>query len=79
MERYYKKKKFTYQIVTNDYETVGLELGSFKEAESILKGVLKDENYLQELCPDTDISTIEYLAIEVIESWDVQRRHIGRI
>lgn len=69
MERYFKKKKFTYQIVTDTGETVGLELDSLTVAENILEGILSSNDYLHELCPDTDINTIKYLTIDVYEYW----------
>lgn len=67
--RFYKKKKYTYQIVTNSGETVGLPLDNFKVAENILDAILNDEMYLADLCPDTDIQTIKYLTIEVYEEF----------
>ena len=70
MNRFYKKKKYTYQIVTNSGETVGLPLDNFQEAENILMSILDDEDYLAELCPDTNIETIKYLTIEICEEFN---------
>lgn len=68
--RFYKKKKFTYQIVTDSGETLGLPVDTLKVAENILMGILDDEEYLAELCPDTNIETIKYLTIDVYEEYE---------
>lgn len=68
MERIHVKKKYEYQIITDIGETVGLPFDNMEAAENTLKEILKNEQWLQELCPDTDITTIKYLTVDIIDT-----------
>ena len=62
--RTFEGKKILFQIVANTGETLGLPIDGFDNAEHVARNILKDENYLQKLCPDTDINEITYLHLE---------------
>ena len=63
MKREYRVRKIRYQIVTDVGEPIGLPIDTFEEVEKRLNEVLNDDKLLEELCPDTDIETIKFLAI----------------
>lgn len=69
MKRVYKKLKAEYQIIANTGETLGLPFTQKREAELVLKDILADEEYLIELCPDSDISKITSLSIVPITNF----------
>lgn len=64
MQRTFEGKKVLFQITANTGETVGLPIDGWDNAEDIARNILKDEKYLQELCPDTDINVITSLHLE---------------
>lgn len=65
-KREYRVRKIRFQIVTDIGETIGLPIDTFEEAEKRLNEVLIDDKLLEELCPDTDIETIKFLAIDPV-------------
>ena len=64
MKRSFEGKKVLFQIVANTGETLGLPIDEWDRAQKIAEEILKDENYLQELCPDSDINEITSLYLE---------------
>lgn len=64
MQRTFEGKKVLFQITANTGETLGLPIDGWDIAEHVARNILKDENYMQELCPDTDISVITSLHLE---------------
>jgi len=64
--RKYVETEVNYQIVTDNGETVGLPIITEAIARNLLEKLLTYDNYLQELCPDTDIKTIRYLTLIAI-------------
>ena len=57
-----KDKPVRYQVVANTGETVGLPLETKEKAEEFIRSF--DVKMLQELCPDTDLSTFSGFEIE---------------
>lgn len=57
-------KKVMYQIVADTGETLGIPIEDWDNAVERIKEIINDENYLQELCPDSDISEITSLRLE---------------
>lgn len=57
-------KKVMYQIVADTGETLGTPIEDWDDAVDRIKEIINDENYLQELCPDSDISEITSLRLE---------------
>ena len=64
MQREFIGKKVLFQITANTGETLGLPIDVWDIAEHVARNILKDENYMQELCPDSDISEITSLHLE---------------
>lgn len=57
-------KKVMYQIVADTGETLGIPIEDWDNAVERVKEIVNNETYLQELCPDSDISEITSLRLE---------------
>lgn len=57
-------KKVKYQIVADTGETLGTPIEDWDNAIERVKEIINNENYLKELCPDSDISEITSLKLE---------------
>ena len=57
-------KKVKYQIVADTGETLGTPIEDWDNAVERIKEIINNETYLQELCPDSDISEITSLRLE---------------
>lgn len=64
MYRVFEGKKVLFQICANTGETLGIPIDGWDKAKAIAMDILADNNYLQELCPDSDISEIVSLHLE---------------
>jgi len=74
--RKYVETEVNYQIVTDSGETVGIPIITEDVARNLLVKLLKDDNYLQELCPDTDIKTIKYLTMIAVNITEKEQKTI---
>ena len=57
-------KKVMNQIVADTGETLGIPIEDWDNAVERVKEIINNETYLQELCPDSDISEITSLRLE---------------
>lgn len=64
MQRIFEGKKVLFQITANTGETLGLPIDGWDNAKHVAENILKDEVFLQTLCPDTDINVITSLHLE---------------
>ena len=64
MKRQFIGKKVLFQITANTGETLGLPIDGWDKAKGISEEILEDDEYLQDLCPDSDISEIVSLHLE---------------
>ncbi len=64
MQRTFEGKKVLFQITANTGETLGLPIDGWDNAKELAEDILKDELFLEELCPDSDISEITSLHLE---------------
>lgn len=63
MERKFIGKRVRFQITANTGETLGLPLDTWDAGSLIAKSIIENENLLQELCPDSDITEITTLEL----------------